>query len=517
MHSYLQIAALTVAAGLLLSACETTSGDSAPAERQRVNAWISSEFMPMDDRWYTDPWPESEIPLRLTEQPSLYWQPKGTAKGLTLIELEPEKPRQTIIGLGASLEHTTVYAIRKNKTPEQQREILKALIDPKQGIGMNLFRIEIGTSDFADGTRATPKPLYEKGWFSLQDSPEQPFSIERPKSLGIVETIQMALEVGEQSNNPIKLVASPWSPPDWMREGENMVRGGPLKADMLDRYAQYLRNFVEAYQAEGIPIYALTLQNERQFEPEAYPGMIISWQMERDLLIKVYENFHNISGHFGPELNVKLWTLDHNFDYWQQAKEQMDSFKAQGKAHYVDGTAFHHYGGDTAQMGQMHDAHPDKDVIFTEGAVWGLNADDNRRGFETVIRHFRNWSTAYTGWVTMITQQVDEANQGPYNKVGVLSPTLLVHRSGNTSGWYKTPEYWLMGQFSKFIRPGARRIESNYGSLETITNVAFSNPDGSYVTIVANSTHKAQSFVLTLGNREFTAQVPAKSIATYRW
>lgn len=502
----------------VLSACNLIASSGQSQNQPRiVKSWVSSEFEPMAQEWYTSPWPESKIPYKLTEQSSLQWSQFRDDPELPVITVDPATSYQSILGLGASLEHTTVYAIRKNKTEAQQRALLESLISPDKGIGMNLFRIEIGTSDFADGTRATPKPLYDKGWYSLKDTPDAPFSIERPKSLGIIETIKMAIEVGEASNNPIRFIASPWSPPGWMREKGNMVQGGPLKRDMLEEYAAYLRDFVEAYQAEGIPIYAMTLQNERQFEPDAYPGMIISWELERDLLIKVYENFNNITGNFGPRLDVKLWTLDHNFDYWQQAKEQMDSFKAMGKASYVDGTAFHHYGGDSAQMAQMHQAHPDKAVVFTEGTVWGINADNNKRGFETVIRHFRNWSIAYTSWVTMITQDVGEANQGPYNEVGIVSPTMLVQRSGSTSEWYKTPEYWLMGQFSKFIQPGAKRLKSNYGSLDRVTNVAFANPDGSYITLVANSTNQPQRFKLACDGKQFVAEVPAKSIATYKW
>ena len=496
--------------------CCYNSTASSQQDDYSVTATVSTEFNPMSSSWYTNPWPESDIPRRVEQlTPSVITQ-LGQTSG-TLLEVDPSTTYQTLLGLGASLEHTTVYAIRKNKTAEQQKEVLRSLIDPVQGMGMNFFRVSIGTSDFADGTRATPAPDNAKGWYSYQDTPTSPFSIARDESLGIIETIRMAVEVGVETNNELKILASPWSPPRWMREGDNMVGGGPLKADMLDDYAAYLRKFVEAYQAQGIPIYALSMQNERQFEPGAYPGMVITWQMERDLLIEVYENFHNIDGNYGPELDVKLWTLDHNFDYWQQAKLQLDSFKAMGKDHYVDATAFHHYGGVSENMGQLHDAHPDKDVVFTEGTIWGLSSDGNKRSYEALIRHFRNWATGYLSWVTMTTQTLNEANQGPYNGLGAFDPTLLVKYDGDNANWYKTPEYWLMSQFSKYLKPGAVRIESNYGSLQTVTNVAFLNPDGYVVLIVANSTNGVQQFDVVSEGNQFNASVPARSIATYRW
>ena len=475
-------------------------------------AWASSEFHSNDKAWYTQPWPEKDIPFRLTEIPV-------TAKDgdEQVITLTPSQQYQTVLGLGASLEHSTVYAIRKNKTAEQQAALLAALIDPRQGIGMNLFRISIGTSDFSDGTRATTPPDNDMGWYSFQDTPDSPFSIQRNIELGIVDTIKMALAVGEQTHNPVKLVASPWSPPRWMREHNNMVQGGTLKPEFYDDYAQYLRNFIEAYDKEGIPVYAITLQNERQFQPPEYPGMVLSWQQERDLLIAVYENFHNIGGNFGSELNVKLWTLDHNFNYWEQAVDQLDALKASKQYDYIDGTAFHHYAGDSSAMLKVHNAHPDKDVIFTEGSVWGIGGDNPNRGFQSVIRHFQHWSTAYISWVTMLPQSVGEANKGPYSKLGIVGPTMLIQEQGDSESWYKTPEYWLMGQFSKFIKPGAVRIGSQPQTAGKLETVAFKNPDGGIVAVLSNPAPSAQTVTYKMNDKAWQVTLPATSVVTVVW
>jgi|GEM_PF-449508 len=478
-----------------------------------VNAWVSTEFHPKDSQWYTNPWPESQIPRRLEAQTPLLLTQLGGTVG-TMITVDPTTKYQTLVGIGSSLEHTSVYAIRKNKTAAQQRDILNALIDPINGMGMNLFRVTIGTSDFSDGTRATPAPLYAKGWYTYMDTPTSAFSIERDRSLGIIDTVKMAVDVGNSTGNPLKIVASPWSPPAWMRQNNNMVNGGPLLATMLDSYAAYLRKFVEAYGAEGIPIYAITLQNERLFEPGAYPGMVMSWQMERDLAIKVYENFHNIGGNYGAILNVKLWTLDHNFDYWNEANQQLTSLKSMGKGNYVDATAFHHYSGSSDQMGQLHTAHPDKNVVFTEGSIWGVSGDKSMEG---LVRHFRNWATGYMSWVTMTTQTLNEANQGPYNGLGAFDPTLIVKNDGANANWYKTPEFYLLSQFSKFIKPGAQRIDSTAGNTSSVTNVAFLNPDNTIVLVVVNSTASPQPVDIISEGHQISASVPAKSLATYRW
>jgi len=494
-------------AGLSVS-CGNTSTHSAP------QAVVSTEWHPNDKQWYSEPWPEEAVPHRLDDLPV---QAVSNADAKNLIVLDPDQQYQRILGIGASLEHSTVYAIRKNKSPAQQKALLSALIDPVNGIGLNLFRISIGTSDFSDGTHAQTPPDNTKGWYSFQDTADSAFSIQRNIELGIVNTLQMALEVGKETHNPVKLVASPWSPPRWMREHNNMVQGGTLKAEYYEAYAQYLREFVEAYAAEGIPIHAITLQNERQFQPPAYPGMVLSWQQERDLLIAVYHNFHNVNQHHGRELNVKLWTLDHNFDYWQQAVAQLDDFLEKGLYHYIDGTAFHHYAGDSSAMASVHQAHPQKDVIFTEGSVWGVGNANLNRGFQSVIRHFRHWSTAYISWVTMLPQQVDEANQGPYNKLGVVGPTMLIQEKGNSAGWYKTPEYWLTGQFSKFIRRGAVRIASSPETINHMENVAFQNPDGSVVSVITNPNDSIQAVSFSLHDKLWQIDVPANSIATVIW
>lgn len=131
-----------------------------------VNVWISTEFHPKDSQWYTNPWPESQIPHKLDAQPALLLTQLGAING-TQITVDPATKYQTIVGIGSSLEHTTVYAIRKNKTAAQQRDLLAALIDPVNGMGLNLFRVAIGTSDFSDGTRATPPPALCQGLVHL--------------------------------------------------------------------------------------------------------------------------------------------------------------------------------------------------------------------------------------------------------------------------------------------------------------------------------------------------------------
>lgn len=507
----LRALAAFLALSLALMACADT--DDGPSAALVVGT-VSTAFHPSDAQWFTDPWEMNAIPHRWSPvEPT----PRSEDTAGPVIRVDPAVRYQQMLGIGTSLEHTTVYALQKNTDAEQQKAILRALIDPDEGLGLTVFRLTIGTSDFSDGTRARPQPTHPKGWYTLQDTPDAPFSIERDRSLGLIDAARLALEVAEETGTAIRFFASPWSPPPWMREGGAMVQGGPLKADMLDDYAAYLRAFVEAYHAEGIPIYAITLQNERQYAPPDYPGMVISWEMERDLLLAVYENFHNIGGDYGDVLDVKLWTLDHNFDLWEQARDQISALKAAGKADYLDATAFHHYVGEPEAMSNLHEAHPDKAIVFTEGSLWGVRTDGSQHTYQSLIRYLRNWAIGYTAWVTMTTQTLDEANQGPYNHIGALGPTLLIKNDGDNPDWYQTADYWLLGQFAKHIRPGAVRIASDYGTLDTVTTVAFENPDGEIVLIVANATDAPQPFSVDAGSVSFATTLTPASIATYRW
>ncbi|QJR81363.1 hypothetical protein CA267_011530 [Alteromonas pelagimontana] len=482
-----------------------------------ASVWISSEYQPNAAQWFTDPWSDKEIPYQLSEQPALEWQKGASQEPDYGVTVDAAQTYQTVLGVGSSLEHATVYNIRKNKTPQEQYEVLRALIHPTDGIGMNLFRITIGTSDFSNGTMASPKPAPADGWYSFQDTPQSKVSLERHESLGIIDTLKMAIKVGEDSNNPVRFVASPWSPPAWMREGNSMVRGGAIKESALDAWADYMRKTVEAYQQAGIPIYALTLQNERAFEPEAYPGMKISGALERKMLEKLYENFHNIGGKFGEEISIKLWTLDHNFVYADEAIAQIDALKKAGKSNYLDGVAFHHYDGDSSAMAKVHHAHPDKDVIFTEGSVWGIGGGNPNRGLQSVIRHFQHWSTAYIGWVTMLNQDVELANNSPYDALGKVGPTLLIQEKGTSKQWYRTPEYYLIGQLSRFIKRGAVRIGSQADALDGVYQVAFKNPDKSIVVILSNANNAPVSAGVNANGQSVTTDIPANSLITLRW
>ncbi|MDP6879193.1 MAG: glycoside hydrolase family 30 beta sandwich domain-containing protein, partial [Candidatus Marinimicrobia bacterium] len=284
---------------------------------------------------------------------------------------------------------------------------------------------------------------------------------------------------------------------------------GTLKKGYEKQVAEYLRRFIEAYQNEGIPIYAISTQNEPNFVPDNYPGMKLSAKQQLDLAIATYEEFHDIDK---SELHTKIWINDHNFEDWVNADFILNQLKKNGKQDYVSGTAFHNYTDYPATyMSELYNNHPEHEIIFTEHSEWGIS------GMYNIQSYFWNWSRSYMYWVTMTTYDLDEHNQGPYSNLTELSPTLLIESPNKSDEWYTTPEFYLLGHFSKFIRPGAYRIDCDKGNSKALSFVAFRNSDGGIVLIATNQTEESKHFTFLFNNKSSATSIPPKSIASYLW
>ena len=476
-----------------------------PYDGEEIQVYLSSELLPESSIWYTNPPDQSEIKYKLDKQESLRWGKINKTNNLT-ISINPKISYQSILGIGTSLEATTINAISKGKTDEQIRQIINLLIDPQDGLGFNMFRITIGTSDFSDGRKVSSHP---KGFYTYQDDKEN-FSIEPDKKTGIIKIIKLVQDVAANLDPPQSIIffAAPWSAPAWMKTSEKLI-GGTLKKGYEKQYANYLRNFVEAYEDEGIPIYAISIQNEPNFLPDSYPGMKLSVDQQLDLTIATYEEFHNPNK---TELHTKLWLNDHNFEDWVNADYILNELKKNGKDYYASGTAFHNYTNfPAAYMSKLYKNHPEHEIIFTEHSEWGIS------GMYNIQNYFWNWSRSYMYWVTMTTHDLDEYNQGPYNNLNDLSPTLLIENPNQSDKWYVTPEFYLLGNFSKFIRPGAYRIDCDMGNTKELSFVAFRNSDGTIVLIATNLTKELKDFTFLFNNKSSSSSVPPKSIATYLW
>ena len=470
----------------VLAAVLATAGLSSPAQAaaaSTVQVYLSSEsrtagYEPKNGNWYTSPATGlAGTPYQLSRQADLA---TAAAGGTATITVDTTQQFQTVLGVGSSLEESTIYNLSRMSAAGRDAA-LRALVDPVNGAGFDVARITLGTSDFTSHDFYT----YDDG---AADPTLSRFSIQRDIDYHIISTLQQALAI----NPNLKIFASAWSAPPWMKTS-NAIIGGSLLSQYIPTLATYYGKAVRAYAAQGIPIYGLTLQNEPLFSPADYPGMLVSADQERQLAKAVRAELPT----------TKIWAFDHNFSEGVSYAAGVLTADARSS---VDGIAFHDYAGDPSAMATVKATYPEKDVLMTERSVWGT------AGADRIVQYFRNQATLYEGWVSMLDQ-----NRSPERWSGSPDPTMLVQSTSNPDTFWKLPDYNMIAQFSKYVQAGAKRVASGYGSTGTVTDVAFVNPDNSLVTVVVNQTAASQSFTLRAGARQFTATLPAKTTGTYVW
>lgn len=448
------------------------------AGADRIGVWITTS----DGTQALAPAPDATFSLS---------QPRGQT-----ITVEPARRFQDIIGFGAAITDSSAWLIQHRLDAGQRAALLQELFGRGPGIGLSFTRLTIGASDFS------------RSHYSLDDMPAgrrdpqlDRFSI-APNLADVVPVTRAALAVNPQ----LKVMASPWSAPAWMKTSGSLVKG-TLREDAYAAFARYLVRYIDAYQAEGIPIFALTLQNEPSFEPEDYPGM----------RLQAFQRAQLIAGHLGPLLERRgqsplILEWDHN---WDKPEEPMQVLSDPAAARYVAGVAWHCYGGDVAAQTQVRDAFPDKDVYMTEcsGGDWepvrsgGLTLQAR----QLIIGATRNWARGVVLW----NLALDE-NGGPHAGGCDTCRGVVTIRSPD-GGIVRNPEYYALAHASRFVRPGARRIASSPGQ-DGIDNVAFRNADdGSIVLVMTNSAEAPRAFSVAVDGRVFGYELPQRSLATFVW
>jgi O-glycosyl hydrolase len=445
-------------------------------------------------RWWVS---SEDMAQQLTEQPALAWQTETNAVGPRL-EINLESAYQTMLGLGSSLEPATCWNLSLLPAADLART-LERLLNPTSGIGMNLMRICIGSPDFTGDV-----------WYSYNDLPPgdtdpalRRFTIDKDRVY-----ILPVLKQARAMNSNLLFFASPWSPPAWMKS-TNTLTGGELLPRWYSVYAEYLVMFIRAYEAEGILIYAITVQNEpgvdraKEKDPQwRYPSCHWTGEQERDF----------IRDHLGPAfrrygVTTRIWCYDHNYNVQTQGDSPgltyprtiLEDARA---AQYVGGVAFHGYEGDPSGMSVLHSEFPQMPVHFTEGSVFAL------KGGVELIEKLRHHASSYNAWVTILDDR-GKPNNGPFE----ASPTIITIdvKTGKPKEHF---DYFLYGQFMKFIQRGAVRLST--GPIDgMLAHVAFRNPDGSIVLVAINPADRTQRRIVIAAHRGFVVSIPAKSAATF--
>ena len=412
------------------------------------------------------------------------------------IEVDPERRYQEIVGFGAAVTDSSAWLIENRLNQAQRTALLQELFGRDGGLGLSFTRISIGASDFSLTHYSLDDPPGGKA------DPDLTFFSIEPNRAYLLPVLKAALAINPQ----LRIVASPWSPPGWMKTSGSMV-GGRLRADSQHVLAKYLVRFVDDYAAEGVPIFALTLQNEPGFEPGDYPGMKLDPKERADII-----------GRFlGPTLARRpsrplILDWDHN---WDVPASPLAVLADPVASRFVAGVAWHCYGGDVEAQAPVHDAHPDKDAYLTEcsGGDWDPKWAQSLSWFtgELIIGSTRGWSRGVVLW----NLALDESH-GPHAG-GCADCRGVVTIDSATGAVTRNVEYYVLGHASRFVRPGAHRIASTTG-IKGLESVAFQNADdGSLALIVLNGAPREQQFSVSVSDQSFHYALPAGAIVTFVW
>ncbi|MFT3738348.1 MAG: glycoside hydrolase family 30 beta sandwich domain-containing protein [Breznakibacter sp.] len=430
------------------------------------------------------------------------WQQQPAVPDRT-IRVDTSVRFQEIEGFGASMTGSSAYLI-KGLPSKARQALMDELFDVSKGIGLSYLRMSMGASDFS-----LEAYTYNDLKHGETDAGMKRFGL-GIDARDVVPVLRQAVKV----NPEIRLMGSPWSAPAWMKDS-GKLEGGQLNPSAYDAYARYFVKYVKAMEKKGLAVDAVTIQNEPLYESK-YPSMGMSAASQAEFIKK----------HLGPlfqanKLQTKIVVYDHNWDRPDYPIEILNDPEARK---YVHGSAFHCYGGDVSAMGEVHRAHPDKALYFTEcsGGSWAPNWGDNLMWYtrHLLIGTLNNWSRNVLMWNLALDGQNGPTTNKPRaegeGNYGCMTCRGIVTIDSQTHQVTRNVEYYAFAQFSKFVRPGAFRVSSTQLD-EGLQNVAFVNTDGSRVLVVLNDTPDDEKFWMEEGSRAFGYQVPAMSVSTFVW
>ncbi|WFB35705.1 glycoside hydrolase family 30 protein [Kiritimatiellota bacterium B12222] len=431
---------------------------------------------------------ERLAPRPLAEIP----RPLPGARELTSVLVSSDQRFQSIEGFGGAF--TESAAVTLNKMSASNRElILKAYFDPEEGHGYTLCRTHMNSCDFSTGNYAccdTPG-----------DTALSTFNLDREQE-ALLPMIKDAYALAKQ---PIKLFISPWSPPAWMKDTGMMNLGGKLKAEYQQTWADYYVRFIRELEAEGIPVWGLTVQNEPAAK-QTWDSCIYTAEEEKDF----------VRDYLGPTLereglsHIKVIIWDHNRDMLVHRAHVAYSDPEASK--YIWGAGFHWYAQEKFEhLNLVHDAWPDKQLLFTEGCQEGgphLGSwETGERYARSMIRDLNRWTAGWVDWNLILDEK------GGPNHVGNFCSAPIIADTINDKVLFQS-SYYSIGHFARFIKPGAQRILCA-NTRDDLESAAFVNPDGQVVMVALNVTETEWDIEIVLNGERKTAQLPRRSISTF--
>jgi glucosylceramidase len=412
-----------------------------------------------------------------------------------VITVDDSRQFQTIDGFGAAMTDSSAWLLEEQLSADQRKEVMRKLFDPQHGIGISFVRVPLGASDLA------------RNHYSYDDMPPgqrdpglQKFSIDHDRAY-ILPALRQALEL----NPSTTIMVTPWSPPGWMKTKDSII-GGQLREDASADFALYLVKSVSAFQIFGVPVKYLSVQNEPLYETKDYPGTLMQADQQKELIAKYVGPALQRAG-----LKTGILAYDHNWDHPEYPETILADPAA---AQYVPGSAFHCYGGDVSAQGKVHEQFPDKGLWMTEcsGGTWqkgNLLAITEK----LVIESTRQWAKAVVLWGLAL----DEKNGPNSGGCATCRGFVTVDRTVEPHTVTYTADYYAIGHASRFVHPGAVRIDSSDLTQAGLETVAFKNTNGSIVLLVLNNADTSQDFSVSWHGSSFRTSLGAGSVSTYQW
>jgi glucosylceramidase len=486
--SWMGIASITLITALALAALYAPRRTH-PRARPRVIS-TTHPTMPTVELWLST----ADRKLRLVQQRDISMSADESLPADVVIDINTKY--QSIVGFGAALTDSSAWLLQNKLSDGQRNALLQELFGTPPNLNFNMMRLTIGASDFS---------LQQ---YTLDDLPVgevdpqlQHFNV-ASNLRDVIPMARAALAVNPQ----LRIVATPWSAPAWMKISENLL-GGELLEKFESTYADYLVKYVDTYRKYGIPIFALTVQNEPGFIPLTYPSM--------DLPLSTRARI--IAEYLGPALASRkprtlIFDWDHN---WDEPEQPLSMLANPDVARYIDGVAWHCYQGSPYTQGQVHRAFPKKDTYITEcsGGDWESSKNGELLWFarDLLLAGLRNWARGVVYWNLALDEQ-----HGPHLG-GCDACKGVVTIDSHTGEVSRNDEYYAIAHFSRFVLPGAVRVGSN-ATNKGLDNVAFQNaPDGSVVLVMVNSNTQPRRVVVKQDETRFQYTLPAQSVATFVW
>ncbi|MCU7549812.1 glucosylceramidase [Chitinophagaceae bacterium LB-8] len=439
------------------------------------------------DFWLT----QSDRMVLFTKQP-INMAFTSSYNSYSTIEVDTTQTYQSMDGFGYTLTGGSATLLN-SLTPNVKDEILRELFATDSTyIGVSYLRISIGASDLSASSFT-----YDDVPAGQTDVSLQQFSIDKEK-VDLIPILKKILAI----NPNIKILGSPWSAPTWMKT-TGVFKGGSLKPEYYPVYAQYFVKYIQAMKAEGITIDAMTVQNEPMHDGNN-PSMKMLDTEQADF----------VKNHLGPaflaaDITTKIIIWDHNADKPDYPINVLNDAAAR---QYVDGSAFHLYGGNVSALTQVHNAYPNKNIYFTEqwtGGPGNFGGDLKWHIQNLIIGATRNWSRNVLEWnLAADPSYLPHTSGGCSTCMGALTIGSSTYVSRNVS-------YYIIAHASKFVRPGSTRIGSSQTS--TLLTVAFKNPEGNKVLIVLNNGSSQEKFNIQFNGKIVTSSLNSGAVGTYVW